>query len=146
MVSPTLSYLITRQGLDTAKIGKTESAGAGQATLAELQTTIARQQLIIHSLVMILLEKKIFDKDELARMIEKIDLLDGRADGKLTQDKSPVACPTCGRISPATAQRCQYCGKEIGAGILDRRAELDGKKNPPSPVEGGAAGDPGTHP
>lgn len=130
--SPTMAYMATRQMLDSSKISRTEPGASGSATVAELQNMIGRQQLIIQSLLMLLLEKQVIDKDELAKWVEYVDQLDGKADGKLNADKSPVQCPKCGRTSPATVQRCLYCNAVLGDGILDRRAGQEPNKNPPS--------------
>ncbi len=130
--SPTLTYLATRQLLDSSKIGgKPDAAGSGAASLADLQNIVGRQQLIIQALLMLLLEQKTIEKEELAKWVEYVDQLDGKADGKLGIDRSPVQCPSCGRTSPATAQRCIYCNAVLSEGILDRRAEQGLDKNKP---------------
>lgn len=130
--SPTMMYMATRQMLDSGKIGgKSDAASSGSATLADLQNVVGRQHLIIQALLMLLLEKNVIEKEELTRWVETVDQLDGRADGKLSVDRSPVICPSCGRTSPATAARCIYCNAALSDSIPDRRAGQNPSKNTP---------------
>jgi hypothetical protein len=90
-------------------------------SLDGLAMRVDRQNLIIQALLMLLLEKNVIADQEFRNWLAYADELDGRADGKLTPDNSPVACPACKRNNPSTATRCQYCDQAFAADYLDHR-------------------------
>lgn len=94
-----------------------------RGTLDSLQGRIDRQDLIIQTLLMILLEKKVIHEDEFKEWMLYVDELDGTRDGRLREDKTPVVCPGCGRNSPRSAPNCVYCGHEFEPEFLLRRPE-----------------------
>ena len=60
------------------------------------------------------------DEHLLAR-VQKIDLQDGVADGKVTKTSATI-CPRCQRTFSPRHRRCLYCGEEAAAQhALDRR-------------------------
>ncbi len=75
-----------------------------------LEAKLERQHLLIQTLLMILLEKKVIHEDEFKEWLVYVDELDGARDGKLREDKSPIVCESCGRNNTYTATKCQYCG------------------------------------
>ncbi len=102
--------------------GTAKTGGAGNAAFAQLKSQVERQHLVIQTLLMLLLEKKVIDETELRQWMHYVDMLDGRHDGRLSEDRSPVACSACGRVSSATQLRCAYCGTELPTNMVDRRA------------------------
>jgi len=102
-------------------------ANAPNATVEHLQARLDRTTLLLQTLMMILIEKKVVHEDELREWVKYVDELDGTADGRLREDKSPVACPKCSRKNPRTAATCQYCGTALEQDILFRRPEGPGQ-------------------
>jgi hypothetical protein len=90
-------------------------------SLDGLAARVDRQNLIIQALLMLLLEKNVIADQEFRNWLAYADELDGRADGKLTPDNNPIACPACKRNNPSTATCCQYCGQAFAAEYLDHR-------------------------
>lgn len=107
----------TRQHAPTmnAAAGQT---GQTQSSVDELTHRLEKQSLLIQTLLMILLEKKVIHESEFKEWMTYVDELDGKRDGRLKEDRSPVKCPSCGRNSPRTKGNCQYCGQEIPQDFL----------------------------
>lgn len=78
-----------------------------------LRAMIERQELIIQTLLRLLIEKKVIDKDEFAQWIDYVDRLDGKLDAKLEERRTPVTCPKCKRPNPHAARLCAYCSAEL---------------------------------
>jgi hypothetical protein len=105
------------------------SAGASNADLGarseveQLKGRIERQNLLIQTMLMILLEKKVLHEDEFKEWLNYVDELDGVRDGKLREDKKPLACSQCGRNSPKGSAKCIYCGTEFETDFLYQRPQ-----------------------
>lgn len=93
----------------------------GRGTIEALEARLERQYMLLQTLLMLLLEKKVIDENEFREWVTYVDSLDGRTDGRLTENKAPIDCPSCRRRNPPTAVRCQYCGTEMAAQIIDPR-------------------------
>jgi len=94
-----------------------------RSTVQELESRVEKQNLLIQTLLMILLEKKVLHEDEFKEWMLYVDELDGVRDGRIRADKTPVACPKCRRNNSAGAVKCQYCGEEIDPEFLVRRGD-----------------------
>lgn len=116
-----------------ASMPRSGPSAAGTATIVDLQNAIDRHRLIIQSLLMLLLDKQVITEPDLKRWMDYMDQLDGRVDGKLSLDKSPVTCPQCGRVSPPNSPRCMYCHADLATNVLDRRAQSGAQTTPPPP-------------
>lgn len=88
------------------------------ARLEELDQRVARQDLMLQTLVRLLLEKNVIARDEFAQWLRYVDALDGREDGKLGADAAFKTCPKCKRTSPAKVFKCQYCGAGFPDSIM----------------------------
>jgi hypothetical protein len=97
-----------------------------RGSIDTLQLRVERQDMIIQTLLMILLEKKVIHEDEFKEWMVYVDELDGARDGRLKEDKSPVVCPGCGRNSPRMAPKCVYCGHLFEPTFLVRAPEAKG--------------------
>lgn len=53
-----------------------------------------------------------YSDEDLARMIQEIDLRSGRLDGKRERHEKPD-CPKCGRKLSGRIPICIYCGQEV---------------------------------
>ncbi len=91
--------------------------------LLDLQGRLDRMSLLCMSLWELLKEKQGYTEDELAAMVRKVDLSDGRLDGKVTR-KQLLECGSCRRVMSTRHVRCLYCGAEATklseGGVFDR--------------------------
>jgi len=83
-----------------------------------LEDIVARQALVIQTLVTICEEKGVFSRSDFLQLMEKIDMLDGKRDGKLAPPKGRRACEGCGKPNTTTALKCMYCGHEMPHTVL----------------------------
>lgn len=88
------------------------------ASIIELQQAVERQNLLIQTLCKILVAKGLVLEDELNEWMRYVDGLDGNVDGRLRDKKAPLACPSCKRMNPSKAAKCQYCGTELQGQFL----------------------------
>ncbi len=88
-----------------------------------LEARLDKQTLLLQTLLMILLEKKVIFEDEFKEWMDYVDELDGKRDGKLQEDKTPRSCPSCGRNSARHQAKCQYCGHELPVDFLHHRPQ-----------------------
>lgn len=75
---------------------------------ASLQAQVDKLLLVNMALWSLLCEKTGLTNEELRQRIEKIDLADGKLDGKVQQ--TVKTCPQCKRVIGARHNRCIYCG------------------------------------
>lgn len=98
-----------------------QRASQAKADLTALQAAFDQQHLILQTLLMLLLEKKVIEEQEFRDWIAYVDGLDGRRDGKIAALARPTTCPGCKRISAPNAIACQYCGHAFSPDFLARR-------------------------
>lgn len=81
-----------------------------------LQRRVDRLQLVCETLLHVVLQRGVVDRDELARIMTRVDLRDGREDGGLSGDEPAFETPLC-RICelPINPKRdaCVYCDTKI---------------------------------
>lgn len=114
MLEFVLGYTAAQQGAGRAA-SLARSASVGDATahsnrIEDLNERIDELAIIIRAM-WALLEEQGMTAEQLAAKLEEIDLQDGVADGKATQQ--PVVCPSCDSRVPAGLSRCQFCGTEV---------------------------------
>lgn len=117
MLEFVLGYTAAQQGAGRAA-SLARSASVGDATvhsnrIEDLNERIDELAIIIRAMWS-LLEEQGMTAEQLAAKLEEIDLQDGVADGRVTQQ--PVVCPSCDSRVPAGLTRCQFCGTEVGTG------------------------------
>lgn len=80
-----------------------------------MQRSLDKQTLITMALWELLKQKTALTDAELMAEVERIDLLDGKADGRYTppaQDEpKSFVCEKCGRSVSRVHMRCFYCGE-----------------------------------
>ena len=86
-----------------------------------LRARLEHQQLLMQTLLMILLEKKVLHEDEFKEWMIYVDELDGARDGKLRAASAPLSCPSCKRNSPYGSTKCIYCSTEFPPEFLVRK-------------------------
>jgi methionyl-tRNA synthetase len=96
--------------------------GAEAETEVEaLQRRLDQQNLVLQALLAMLLEKGVVDETELREWIKRMDALDGARDGRLGDDLTEVACPSCGRSNRKTAAQCRHCGVALEPDLVPPR-------------------------
>lgn len=101
------------ENFDGPSVASKSSGQSISADFVSLEDRLEKQNLLIQTLLMILLEKKVIHEDEFKEWMIYVDELDGKRDGKLRENKSPVICPKCKRNNPPNRTACQYCGIEF---------------------------------
>ena len=93
-----------------------------RSTMDLLSSRLERQNMLIQTLLILLMEKNIITESEVQEWIHYVDGLDGKVDGRLAEDKRPLKCPACGRTSPPTAVQCMYCNAAFERSVVDARS------------------------
>lgn len=81
-------------------------------SLEDMNERVDSMALILRAL-WALLEEQGLTADQLIDKIEELDLLDGKADGKVTA--LATDCPSCGSKVAAGLNKCQFCGTDVRA-------------------------------
>jgi hypothetical protein len=94
------------------------SSAASEARSARRQVelmedALGRHALIIRTLLSICEKKGLFNEPEFIKLMEEVDLSDGRLDGKYTPEATPQVCPQCGKTNGRKAVTCMYCGADL---------------------------------
>lgn len=81
--------------------------------LARLELEHDRLKLVTVALWELLKERHQLTEDALKRQLERVDLRDGRRDGKLAGGNGVKTCPDCHRPINKKALSCLYCGATL---------------------------------
>jgi hypothetical protein len=93
---------------DAVKDAGAGAAGEVKADMALLVERMDHMALICRAMWELLSEKTGLDDMRLAAKIAKVDLRDGKADGKITSKAK--LCPSCGAMISPKFHRCLFCG------------------------------------
>jgi len=95
-----------------------DTAADLQRALHEQRQRVAKLELMVEALVEVLRERKALTRDEVAVMIQQIDLADGVEDGQIGPDRVAQApkCHVCGRPVNPKRENCLYCREPIQLG------------------------------
>jgi len=85
---------------------------------AHLKERIERQNLIIQTLIVMLLDKGVITEDDFRETARRVDMCDGERDGRLSEDKSLAPCPDCRGLNPNTATKCAHCGAALDPELI----------------------------
>ncbi len=85
-----------------------------------LQAQLEQQNLILQTMLVLLLEKKVISEDEFNEWATKVDELDGVRDGRLSGEKSPIRCPDCGHENLRGAAKCVNCGVDLDLHLIQK--------------------------
>lgn len=88
------------------------SADSASARLGTelIRADIEKLLMITEALWTILKEQLGYTDDKLIQMIQKIDLRDGKLNGKVARSTERSTCPQCGRVLIRNHPVCLYCG------------------------------------
>ncbi|MDK1288376.1 hypothetical protein [Pseudoalteromonas umbrosa] len=82
------------------------------ARLKELERRHEQLKLVTMAMWTLLKDHSGLTENDLKKYIEKVDLMDGKADGRVnTKEKSD--CKGCGRTILTTSLACPYCGGDL---------------------------------
>jgi type I site-specific restriction endonuclease len=82
------------------------------ARFRELEQRHEQLKLVTMAMWTLLKEHTGLTESELRKYVDKVDLMDGKADGKVdTREK--CNCTQCGRTILTTALACPYCGGQL---------------------------------
>ena len=101
-----------KERMKDAQEARRQSADA-QLSVALLEDEIARQALVIQTLLVICEKKGLFNEAEFRQALETLDLSDGVRNGKVKKAKTPLPCPQCSKKNSYKALKCIYCGTEL---------------------------------
>ena len=80
--------------------------------MRELERRHEQLKLVTLAMWTLLKEHSGLTEGDLKKYIEKVDLMDGKLDGK-AHTKEKVHCGGCDRYILATALACPYCGQAL---------------------------------
>jgi len=84
--------------------------------LRELELRYERLKLVTAAMWQLLKTKNDLTDADLKRCIEKLDLEDGKLDGKLDRKGSAMECSQCNRRILKSASVCPWCGQRAESG------------------------------
>lgn len=84
--------------------------------LRDLEQRHERLRLITIAMWQLLKEHTGLTDTDLKRFIEKVDLTDGKLDGKLAKQQGANDCSGCGRRILKSSTRCPWCGAQSTTG------------------------------
>jgi len=87
-----------------------------QDRLQELEHRYERMKLVTAALWQLLKAHTGLTDADLKQYIEKVDLADGKLDGKIARKGGAMDCPHCSRRILKTAVVCPWCSKRLKTG------------------------------
>lgn len=88
------------------------TAREGRTDFEVMQHDIERLLMITEALWNFLKQEHGYTDETLGQMISKIDMRDGKLDGRVGRD-APNPCPSCGKPNSARRPFCIYCGNAL---------------------------------
>ncbi|WP_158678161.1 hypothetical protein [Pseudoalteromonas sp. T1lg23B] len=83
-----------------------------EVRLRELETRHEQLKLVTMAMWTLLKDHSGLTEGDLKRYIEKVDLMDGKADGRVNT-KEKCDCTKCGRTILTSSLACPYCGGDL---------------------------------
>lgn len=123
LVSPPRSKSDLQAPLPKAFDGPKSSLSGGSGSgsdgirTRDLEDRLARQALVLQTLVATCIQKGVFTGPEFNDLMIEIDSADGVRDGRARENRSPKVCPSCENNNNFRAMTCMYCGSELGQGV-----------------------------
>jgi hypothetical protein len=92
-------------------------AESANTNLRLLTYEVQRLEMILEALWTFIRENHDLTDLELLNRVNKIDMRDGKLDGRAASEPVP-RCPHCGRTPLRKRPNCVYCGKALETGIF----------------------------
>ena len=92
----------------SSRLSPSPEAGKASSAATFLAQEIERLLMVSEAMWRLMKEKHGFVDEDLARMVEKVDLQDGKLDGRVAR-QPPAKCPRCARFVQRGRQFCIYC-------------------------------------
>ena len=105
-----INRLLSGQADTSNRVARTQSS------LQLLEQRYERMRLVTNALWQLLKEHTGLTDSDLKRFIEKVDLADGRADGRMSANTRAMDCPKCSRRILKNAAVCPWCGTKPKSG------------------------------
>jgi hypothetical protein len=102
--------------ISSAQTDTTNRLANTQDKLQRLENRYERMRLVTNALWQMLKEHTGLTDADLRRFIERVDLLDGKADGKMSGPTGAMDCPKCSRHILKSAAICPWCGTRPSVG------------------------------
>jgi len=106
------------QNRDLARSARDASQDA-QYRVLELERKVEMLLMLNEALWETIKKSHNLDDDYLTEMISKIDLKDGKLDGKVAKS-GPKSCQKCGKTIQRNNLSCMYCGTKYERGLFER--------------------------
>jgi hypothetical protein len=84
--------------------------------MRELEQRFERLKLVTAALWQLLKANNGLTDEDLKRYIERVDLADGKLDGRMDRKGSAMDCPGCNRRVLRSASVCPWCGQRAESG------------------------------
>jgi hypothetical protein len=81
-----------------------------------LEVRYERLRLVTIAMWTLLKEHTGLTEADLRKYVMDVDLIDGKADGKLSRSTGIIECPSCNRKIVRSALACVYCGAKNAQG------------------------------
>ena len=94
---------------------RTQSQRIGENELAavKMRQDIEKLYLLVEALWAVLKQATGLKDDDLADLVQQIDLEDGKLDGCNAENTVARTCANCGKTLLRGQTRCAYCGEEM---------------------------------
>lgn len=106
--------------LQSSRLGQLEKekaqdnkSAALEARLQDLEQRHEQLKLVTLAFWSLLRDHSGLMEADLRKYVEKIDLLDGKQDGKVATHPEKLECTGCGRTVLGTSNVCAYCGTAL---------------------------------
>ena len=92
-----------------------QEANQAQLNVAKGRTDIERLYLLVEALWTILKTSTGLTDEDFVKIVEQLDLQDGKLDGSNATHTVITQCPNCGRTLLKGHRRCAYCQTDVFA-------------------------------
>ncbi len=96
-----------------------ESSQNSERNVIKLEKKVENLLIVTEALWTIIKKSHKLEDSDLEKLIEKIDLKDGRLDGRVAKT-GPVKCQNCGKTVQNGNVKCMYCGTKSTKGVFQR--------------------------
>jgi hypothetical protein len=95
-----------------AEMGGYEVSSAIRRRIETLSHRVDRNELVLEALFRVMQENNLVTEAALSELVARIDLEDGREDGRIGRERKSPTCenPDCGRPVNPRRSHCVFCG------------------------------------